>query len=56
MTDDSLLSSELFMNKDKVKQCYWNCECGKQCGGILNHFGKHQCPIHGIHGVFLVWK
>lgn len=37
------------MVKEKIKQCLWICpepHCNKQCGGIKNHSGPHQCSIH----------
>ncbi len=28
-----------------MTRCPWTCPvCGKQCGGIENHSGDHQCP------------
>lgn len=33
--------------KRKIKGCSWKClVCGKQCGGVEGHGGKHQCPVH----------
>ena len=31
----------------EAKQCSWRClQCGSKCGGIEEHSGPHQCPIH----------